>query len=240
MKKVFIILFVLIAVATSLSAQNSDNKVSPVGESATVKDVKAPSSSLSTVLGGRVAGLISNQSKTCTFIIGGPNCPICNSSSHSNRSALVLIDGVEGELNSLNPEDIQSFTILNDSTSKAPYGARGANGVVIVTTKSGRNNLTKQADTFNIEIETDTVNNETEDFFPDLKIYPNQFSGTVNLAGAEGSILQVISIDGVVVHTQKITKLDETIKLNHLLNGIYSFCVSNGKHTKIIKGIKSK
>ena len=53
-------------------------------------------------------------------------------------STLVLIDGVEGSLNSINPQDVESVTVLKDASSAAVYGARGAFGVVLVTTKSAR------------------------------------------------------------------------------------------------------
>ena len=53
----------------------------------------------------------------------------------ASSSALVLIDGIEGNINDLDPADIESFSILKDASATAVYGTRGANGVVIVTTK---------------------------------------------------------------------------------------------------------
>ncbi|MCM1178050.1 MAG: SusC/RagA family TonB-linked outer membrane protein [Bacteroides sp.] len=52
-----------------------------------------------------------------------------------NSNPLVLVDGVEGDINSLNPEDIESVSVLKDAASSAIYGARAANGVLLVTTK---------------------------------------------------------------------------------------------------------
>lgn len=52
-----------------------------------------------------------------------------------NANPLILIDGVEGDMSTLNPEDIQSISVLKDAASAAIYGARGANGVLLVTTK---------------------------------------------------------------------------------------------------------
>ncbi len=49
----------------------------------------------------------------------------------------VLIDGLEGDLNSIDPADIESFSVLKDASATAVYGVRGANGVVLVTTKHG-------------------------------------------------------------------------------------------------------
>ena len=59
-------------------------------------------------------------------------------SSVNDTKALVLIDGVEGDLTLLNPNDIESISILKDAASAAIYGARAAAGVILVTTKSGR------------------------------------------------------------------------------------------------------
>ena len=56
----------------------------------------------------------------------------------STGSPLILIDGVEGNMNLLNPLDIESISVLKDASATAVYGTRGANGVVVVTTKRGK------------------------------------------------------------------------------------------------------
>src|SRR5690606_27875060 len=58
-------------------------------------------------------------------------------SSANEAYALVLIDGVEGNLESLNPSDIESISVLKDAASASIYGARAAAGVILVTTKKG-------------------------------------------------------------------------------------------------------
>lgn len=103
-----------------------------------IKDLKVPATSVSNMLGGRVPGIISvNRSGEpgkdfSEFWIRGI------STFGAGSSALVLIDGIEGDLNTLDPEDIESFSILKDASSTAVYGVRGANGVVLVTTKKGK------------------------------------------------------------------------------------------------------
>ena len=103
-----------------------------------MKDLNVPASSVSNMLGGRVPGIISvNHSGEpgndfSEFWIRGI------STFGAGSSALVLIDGIEGSLNTLDPEDIESFSILKDASSTAVYGVRGANGVVLVTTKKGK------------------------------------------------------------------------------------------------------
>ena len=90
------------------------------------------------------------------------------------------------------------------------------------------------------DIETDNIGEtRTENPFPDLKIYPNPFSGMIHLTGAEGCTLRMIAENGDVVHTQKIINPIESILLEHLRAGVYYFWVSNGKQTKMLKGVKN-
>jgi len=114
-------------------------KISSVGAITTVdtKDLQSPAPSITNLLGGRAAGVISMQSS------GEPGHNIADfwvrgiGTFGANSSALVLIDGLEGDLNTIDPADIESFSILKDASATAVYGVRGANGVVLVTTKRG-------------------------------------------------------------------------------------------------------
>ncbi|TJZ61142.1 TonB-dependent receptor [Sphingobacterium olei] len=117
----------------------SQRKISSVGAITTVdvKQLQSPAPSIANLLGGRAAGVISMQSS------GEPGQNIAEfwvrgiGTFGANSSALVLIDGLEGDLNTLDPADIESFSILKDASATAVYGVRGANGVVLVTTKRG-------------------------------------------------------------------------------------------------------
>ena len=68
----------------------------------------------------------------------------------ANSSALVLVDGFERDLDEINIEDIESFTVLKDASTTAIYGSRGANGVVLITTKHGKEGKIK----INAKVET--------------------------------------------------------------------------------------
>ena len=70
-------------------------------------------------------------------------------SSANSTSTLVLIDGVEGDMTLLNPNDIESISVPKDAAAAAIYGARAAAGVVLVTTKSGANSGGKATVTYN-------------------------------------------------------------------------------------------
>ncbi len=106
-----------------------------------VRDLKTPSSNLTTALAGRMAGLVAYQS---TGAPGEEDAQFFVRSVTSFGSGLtaplILIDNIEmtsRDLARLNPDDIASFSILKDASATALYGARGANGVVLVTTKEG-------------------------------------------------------------------------------------------------------
>ncbi|MDR1667266.1 MAG: TonB-dependent receptor [Bacteroidales bacterium] len=122
--------------------QKKESVISSITTVAT-KDLKVPSSNLTTAFAGRVAGLISYQTSgepgqdNAQFFIRG----ITTFGADAKKDPLILIDGVElttDDLARLNTDDIASFSIMKDATATALYGARGANGVILVTTKEGR------------------------------------------------------------------------------------------------------
>ena len=114
-------------------------KISTVGAITAVntKDLQVPATNIQNMLGGRVPGVISIQRS------GEPGKNISEfwvrgiGTFGANSSALVLIDGLEGNLSEIDPADIESFSVLKDASATAVYGVRGANGVVLVTTKRG-------------------------------------------------------------------------------------------------------
>ncbi len=123
-----------------VTALGTQRKISVVGAvtSVEVKDIQTPATSITNMLGGRVAGIIT------TLDSGEPGKNISEfwvrgiGTFGASSSALVLIDGLEGNINSVDPADIESFSILKDASATAVYGVRGANGVVLITTKRGQ------------------------------------------------------------------------------------------------------
>ena len=135
-------------------AFGTQKKESVIGSITTVspKNLIVPSSNLTTALAGQVAGLISYQTSgepgadDATFFVRGI------ASFGFNTSPLILIDNIEStssDLGRLNPDDIESFSIMKDAMATALYGSRGANGVVLVKTKEGEKGKAK----FDIRIE---------------------------------------------------------------------------------------
>lgn len=123
-------------VVTALGSQRKISNLSAVS-SVDPQDLQRPTTSVANLLGGRVAGVIA------TLHSGEPGKNISDfwirgiGTFGANASALVLIDGLEGNINDLDPADIESFSVLKDASATAVYGVRGANGVVLITTKHG-------------------------------------------------------------------------------------------------------
>lgn len=130
-------------------AFGTQKKESVVSAITTVKpgDLKTSSSDLTTSFAGRIPGIVAWQTggmpgalteseMNTKFYIRG----ITSFQSGANTDPLILLDGVESsklDLSRLAPEDIESFSVLKDASATAMYGARGANGVIMVTTKKG-------------------------------------------------------------------------------------------------------
>jgi TonB-linked SusC/RagA family outer membrane protein len=79
------------------------------------------------------------------------------SSLNSSGSPLVIVDGIPGDINNINPEDVESITVLKDASSTAIYGARAANGVILIKTKEGEGNGLKVEFHSNVVLKTPTM-----------------------------------------------------------------------------------
>lgn len=103
-----------------------------------INTLKTSTSSITNALAGNIAGVMARQTS------GQPGNNISEfwirgiSTFGAGSSALILVDGFERSMNELNIEDIESFTVLKDASATAIYGSRGANGVVLITTKRGK------------------------------------------------------------------------------------------------------
>ncbi|MBQ4278926.1 MAG: TonB-dependent receptor [Rikenellaceae bacterium] len=116
----------------------TQRKESVIGAISSVKgtDLKLPTAHIGSSLAGQVNGVVAIQrsgepGSHAEFWIRGIN------TISGNRTPLVLVDGIERSLDQVDAEDIESFSVLKDATATAVYGVRGANGVVLITTRSG-------------------------------------------------------------------------------------------------------
>lgn len=167
-------------------------KETMVGSIQTVSpsELRVPSANLSTSFAGRMAGLISYQrsgepgADGASFYIRGI------STISGATSPLIVLDGVEisaGDLNTLDPEIIEGFSILKDATATAMYGSRGANGVMIITTKSGAD-LKKPIINFRVEGNIATPTSKVK--LADGVTYMNLFNEAVGNLGSSAPYSQ--------------------------------------------------
>lgn len=123
----------------------SQKKVTVVGAITTIttKELKqSPTTNLSNALAGRMPGLLVNQFKggepgvdqSDIFVRGTATY---NTDNNAQRP-IMIVDGVERDFTYLSPDEVETITILKDASSTAVYGVRGANGVILVTTKRGK------------------------------------------------------------------------------------------------------
>ena len=99
---------------------------------------QSPTANLTNALAGRLPGLNVNQ-----FAGGEPGVDVSDIyirgiGTYGNARPIVIVDGVERSLNYLSADEIESFTILKDASATAVFGVRGANGVIVITTKRGK------------------------------------------------------------------------------------------------------
>ena len=129
-------------------AFSKQKKNSVIGSITTIKatELKQPTSNITNALAGKISGLISYQRSgepgqdNAAFFIRGVT------TFGFNNSPLILLDGLQittSDLARIEPDNIASFSIMKDATATSLYGARGANGVVLVTTKEGKKGKAK-------------------------------------------------------------------------------------------------
>lgn len=123
----------------------TEKKVNVIGSIAQIggdKVTNRPTSMLSNALAGQMAGVTviqrSGRPGNSASEIRIRGVASFGGDDTSKADALVLVDGIPGTLNDINAEDVESISVLKDASTAAIYGARAANGVILVTTKTGK------------------------------------------------------------------------------------------------------
>ncbi len=115
-------------------------KISFTGAQSSIpaRELDHPVANISTMLAGRLAGITGVQRSGEPGYDGADIWIRGISTMSGGSNPLVLVDGVERSMNNIEPQDIESFTILKDASATAVYGVRGANGVILINTKKGK------------------------------------------------------------------------------------------------------
>jgi TonB-linked SusC/RagA family outer membrane protein len=194
-------------------------------------ELKIPSSNLTNALAGRMAGVIAYQRSgepgqdNAEFFIRGVT------TFGYKKDPLILIDGIEyttTELARLQPDDIASFSIMKDATATALYGARGANGVILVTTKEGKSGKAKISFRIENSISQPTKNVELADpvTYMRLENEANATRGNLILPYTQSKIENTEAGTNPIVYPA--TDWREMLFRNYTMNQRGNFNVSGG------------
>lgn len=161
-------------------AFGTQKKESVIGSITTIRpsELKVPSSNLTTALAGRLAGVVAYQRSgepgrdNAEFFIRGAT------TFGYKQDPLILIDNMEyttTDLARLTVDDIEAFSILKDASANALYGARGANGVILITTKQGKQGKPKVNARFENSVSSPTRNVELADPITYMKLHNESY-----------------------------------------------------------------
>lgn len=215
-------------------AFGTQKKSEMVGAVTTINpsELKVPSSNLTTALAGRLAGVIAYQrsgepgADNAAFFIRGVT------TFGYKVDPLILIDGVEftaTDLARLQPDDIASFSIMKDAAATALYGARGANGVILVTTKEGKEGPAKVSFRLENSISTPTRNVELADPVTYMRLHNEAVSTRDPLAFRPYSQSKIDNtIAGTNPYMYPATDWRKALFKDYTMNQRANFSVSGG------------
>lgn len=196
------------------------------------EELRVPSSNLTTALAGRMSGIISYQRSgepgqdNAEFFIRGVT------TFGYKKDPLILIDGIElssEELSRLHPDDIAAFSIMKDATATALYGARGANGVILVTTKEGKEGKAKVSIRWESSMSQPTKNIELADPIT----YMNLHNEAVRTRDPLGNLpYSPTKVDNTIAGTNPqvypATDWQDLLLKNYTMNHRLNFNISGG------------
>ena len=125
-------------VVVGYTKQRKETMIGSVATITTKDLTQSPTANINNALAGRLPGLIVNQYAGGEPGVDQSELFIRGKATYGNQSAIVIVDGIERDMSYLAPDEIETFTILKDASATAAYGVKGANGVILITTKRGK------------------------------------------------------------------------------------------------------
>ena len=125
-------------VVVGYTKQRKETMVGSVATITTKDLTQSPTANINNALAGRLPGLVVNQYAGGEPGVDQSELFIRGKATYGNQSAIVIVDGIERDMSYPAPDEIETFTILKDASATAAYGIRGANGVIVITTKRGK------------------------------------------------------------------------------------------------------
>ena len=218
-------------VIVAFGTQKKESVISSVTTVAPA-ELRIPSSNLTTSLAGKIAGVIAYQRSgepgqdDAEFFVRGVT------TFGYAASPLILIDGVEmssSDLSRLQVDDIASFSIMKDATATALYGARGANGVILVTTKEGKEGKAKVSVRYETSISSPTRKIELADPITYMRLH-NEAVATRNPIGIQPYSPEKIdkTIEGANPYVYPAIDWYKMLFKDYAINQRVNFNVSGG------------
>ena len=143
-------------VVVGYGAQKKESVVGAISQVSNKELLQSPAANVSQAIAGKIPGVITSQTSgapgsddTQIYIRGRATFAV-------DAKPLVLVDGVEREFSQIAPDDIETISVLKDASATAVYGVRGANGVMLITTKRGKEQKPEVSLTANWQIQSPT------------------------------------------------------------------------------------
>lgn len=145
-------------VVVGYGAQKKESVVGAISQLSSKDMATTPVANVSNAIAGKIPGVVTTQTS------GAPGADdatinIRGRATFGNSDPLVLVDGIERKMNQVSPDDIESISVLKDASATAVYGVRGANGVILVTTKRGKESKPEVNVSASLQIQTPTRKN---------------------------------------------------------------------------------
>ena len=143
-------------VVVGYGAQKKESVVGAISQVSSKELLKSPAANVSQAIAGKIPGVITSQTSGAP---GADDMKIYirgRASFAGDNQPLILVDGVEREFSQIAPDDIESISTLKDASATAVYGVRGANGVMLITTKRGKEQRPTVSLTANWQIQSPT------------------------------------------------------------------------------------
>ena len=174
-------------VVVGYGAQKKESVVGAISQLSSKEILKSPAANITQAISGKIPGVVTSQSSGAPgaddsqiFIRG-------RATFAGDGQPLILVDGVERSFSQIAPDDIEAISVLKDASATAVYGVRGANGVILVTTKRGRDQKPVVSLTANWQSQSPTRENTYLDSYNSVTLLeealsndglPSQFSAS--------------------------------------------------------------
>lgn len=157
-------------VVVGYGVQKKESVVGAISQVSTAELLKSPGGNISQALAGKLTGVVTSQTSGAP---GSDDAQIFirgRASFAGDNQPLILVDGVERSYSQIAPDDIESISVLKDASATAVYGVRGANGVMLITTKRGKEQKPTVSLTANWQVQSPTRKNTYLDSYQSVSL----------------------------------------------------------------------